>query len=182
MKLYHGTTYEACLKIMQNGFSTTYRNWKVSKDEVYFWNETESRTSEECVRKAYDLAVIAAACQNSKSDKVCVIVIDYDIPTHKDESCENSTEERVAAYVGNVNEIINKYKTKVSIQYFKYHPELRAKYLYNDFSLNSSRWKWLNESIKDYDELLNQLNGLKVSNNYAKTIQTTELSFENNIL
>ena len=106
MKFYHGTTFEAAENILKTGFNTDNKNWSVSKNEVYFWNETDERDSEACLKRAYDVAVIAAACKNSKTNMISIICIDYDLPVHKDESCGENVEERVAAYVGNVNDII----------------------------------------------------------------------------
>lgn len=183
MKLYHGTTYEACQDILKNGFSTKNKNWDVSLDEVYFWNETSERNADKCIQRAYSLATIAAACQNSQSDKVCIIAIDYDVPTHLDESCEEPSEERVAAYVGNVNEIIQKFPSSVSVIEFRYHPELRASYLYNEFSINTKRWKWLKPCIKDFDALMRDLQGLAIIHKHARFLPDSEkLRLENNRL
>lgn len=182
MKFYHGTTFEAAEDILKNGFNTNSKNWSVSRDEIYFWNETDERDSEACLKRAYDVAVIAAACKNSKTNMISIICIDYDLPVHKDESCGENVEERVAAYVGNVNDIILKYPSRVSVVNCVYHPDMRARYLYNEYSIGGVRWNWLKNGISDIQCLENEFAGIRIKSGYSRIIQTPELSFENNRL
>jgi hypothetical protein len=87
LKVYHGTSYENYLNIMEEGFNPTHKNWLCSsKEHMYFFNPNYVKdyddinsieiATKRSIEKAFNNARYTAAYNKSISDKVIVLELE----------------------------------------------------------------------------------------------------------
>lgn len=136
-KYYHGTSYENAMKIMKEGFTSPQINWNCCLgEETYFWKEDKSNP-EEVLIWAQGSAQIAAAIQNSQSDKVCILSIEVpensNIYISPDYSVDDAATIETAVTINNkeLNKAISEGKVILSCAEIdkSYNPYMRFVYL-----------------------------------------------------
>lgn len=133
MKLYHGTSYENFVSILQNGFGAENTIWNVSDPDVlYCWNPDRLLTSEDCenlaeaqqraIQRAFESGQISAAFFGSLSNQIVVIEYDADVDDiFEDDSCENMAD---ACYI-----VEPKVENITAFYTSEYFPDLRLFYM-----------------------------------------------------
>lgn len=131
-KYYHGTSKENYESILKNGFKPKKQNWDCSDETVtYLWSEDEFECPEECVRHAYESAVVSAAVQNSKCKELYVFAFEIehdDMPIYADLSTDNM-ENAVTIEHAHINQKIRNKDFTVYVYPSGYEPDLRIAYL-----------------------------------------------------
>ena len=188
-KMYHGTTIQAAVDIMKNGFKTDTSNWNVSDpDMVYFVNpikvqedaneEEESWITSESMRLANEEGQIANALLPYSLPVTCVL--EFIFENGNDYYCfedDNSCEGMYFASqieLDEINRMIKDKKVKIIPYYFLFYSKLSLFYLIN---LQNNPTAALKDklSINDY-EALTLIGEVKM---YLDNItELNELSFE----
>ena len=140
MIYYHGTSYEAAMNIIKDGFNSPDTIWSCSDDcntyiihDKYF--DDDDYDEYEAVEFAISAARISAAYTNSKSDHIAIII--FDIPEDiaesyvlQDSSCENMPD-CYQIDSDDLNDLMDKDKIAVQVRIFEnsYNQWLRPFYL-----------------------------------------------------
>lgn len=118
------------------------------------------------MRNAYHSACISAAIQDSKKDYIVIFEIIGELDTCEDKSCDISDDEiRTCIQLEELNNLINSKKIKIIIHKYRYHPNDRAKYLYNTYhNCGGTRWNSIKNHIINKESLMQEL--LKLEEEY----------------
>jgi hypothetical protein len=94
MKLFHGTTIENALAIVQNGFSYEKSNWNCSESKTYFFTsqhfkeefglETDEEVMDYALQEAFQQSLIGLALENPQDYRGAVLVFDTDLMNNQD--------------------------------------------------------------------------------------------------
>ena len=155
-KYFHGTSHEAALNILTDGFNALNKNWNYSEDNnVYLWHITNNRNERQSLEAAYLSACKYAAIKNSKMHFITVIEIDTDVDICNDDKINDTL---VCVNTDILNRIMSDTCTSKVIHYFNYYPDMRAQYLYADYhNLADIKWDAIIDNIVDIDSLLYDL-------------------------
>ncbi len=137
--LFHGTTYDNYLSILENGFDsslTGVMTWNCSDDSaMYFYDldkdvdccEEEDEIKESCIRRAFENAQITAGIQGFNGNKLVVMELHVDDDLCEDDhSCDNMAE---SATVVESSDISIEDIKNVYISDDAYNPHLRFFYI-----------------------------------------------------
>jgi len=176
MKVYHGTSYDNYINYMKKGIIPDIKNWNQSNsNHIYFYSDKDKYSLED----AYYSSVKCAAIHNSQYEKVVILIGEIDDNLLIPDNSDGMTDfENNRFYIDKSDFNIKDFK----LIFFKYRPNERAKYLYNQYH-NTCATRW--DDIKDYVHELDYVE--KECDKIYKDINEYEYSFneiryENNIL
>lgn len=143
MKLYHGTSVENLISILQGDKNYT-RNWIESDPTMmYFYPATDHKSND--IDRARSSACICAAIHKSAHNRIAIIEIDIaDDIVELDSSVELCFNDTVCISYEEFYKYLQ--SNTIHIRYYPYKPQFRSMYLYNAYH-NCCTMCW--DSIKD---------------------------------
>lgn len=165
MKVYHGTSYENYLSIMEGKPVTeNNRNWSVSRSGFIYLYGDDKRDSS-CLESAYDNAILCAAIHKSEYKKVVVIELDIDEGELQVAESDDFINLFHNEWYIEYDEFIKRLK-EAKIHYYRYIPEKRWMYLYNLYhSACCLNWNYAKDYVVDVDDVTSQCDKWYEENN-----------------
>lgn len=135
MKLFHGTTIENAMSILNHGFNYDQKNWNCSEDKTYFFTEeyfrydhgaeTEEEVLQYGINEAMQQSLITLARENPTDYRGAVLVFETDLMNNgkeiePDDSCPNMEGMAVALRNPDMSGLVGVYVMQDDLKAFRF--------------------------------------------------------------